>query len=125
MMILALGSRRLRLAPNRVRRLVVVNLSLLEHLSAQSERLCEIFGTEAVRFGLSLSRFDGVRDLFATEDPQGEFVLWHSMVFGRAERPSFKVYLNPEVKGVEPAPELVAEAMHRLGLGASYQTLLD
>src|SRR5947207_12102102 len=47
MMILALGSRRLRLAPNRVRRLVVVNLSLLEHLSAQSERLCEIFGTDS------------------------------------------------------------------------------
>src|SRR6266536_1977433 len=81
--------------------------------------------TQAVQFGLSMSRFDSVRDLFATENPQGEFVLWHSMVFRRGERPKFKVYFNPELKGAEQAPGLVAEALQRLGLGRSYQTMLD
>ena len=82
-------------------------------------------GTQARRFGLSMSRFDAVRDLFATEDPQGEFALWYSLVFRSDRRPEFKVYFNPELKGMERAPDLVAEALHRLGLGASYQTMLD
>lgn len=82
-------------------------------------------GIQARRFGLSTSRFDAVRDLFATEDPQGEFALWYSLVFRSGRRPEFKVYFNPELKGMERAPDLVAEALHRLGLGASYQTMLD
>jgi DMATS type aromatic prenyltransferase len=81
--------------------------------------------TQVHRFGLSTSRLDAVQDLFATEHPQGEFALWHSLVFRSGRRPEFKVYFNPELKGVERAPELVAEALRRLGLGTSYQTMLD
>jgi DMATS type aromatic prenyltransferase len=82
-------------------------------------------GTQANRFGLSMSQFESVRDLFATEHPQGDFALWHSMVFGKRKRPRFKVYFNPELKGVEQAPDLVTEALRRLGLGRSYQIVLD
>ncbi|HEX5540802.1 MAG TPA: tryptophan dimethylallyltransferase family protein [Micromonospora sp.] len=81
--------------------------------------------TQARRFGLSTSRLDSVRDLFATEHPQGEFVLWYSLVFHRGCQPEVKVYINPEVTGVERAPDLVAEALHRLGLGKSYQSLIE
>jgi DMATS type aromatic prenyltransferase len=81
--------------------------------------------SQAFRFGLSTSRLNSVRDLFAVERPQGEFALWYSLVFRSGRRPELKVYFNPEVDGVERAPELVAEALDRLGLGASYRTLLD
>ena len=77
--------------------------------------------TQAARFGLPMSRFERVRDLFATDNPQGGFALWCSMVFRSGRRPEFKVYFNPEVKGVDAAPGLVAEALTRLGLAASYQ----
>lgn len=81
--------------------------------------------TQVDRFGLSTSRLESVRDLFATQHPHGEFALWFSLVFRSGRRPEFKVYFNPEVKGVQRAPDLVAEALDRLGLGKSYQAMLD
>ena len=80
---------------------------------------------QAIRFGLSMSRFDRVRDVFDTDQPLGEFGLWHSLVFHDGRQPEFKIYLNPELKGVEQAPALVAEALERLGLGTSYRTMLE
>ncbi|ROT33018.1 tryptophanase [Micromonospora sp. HM5-17] len=85
----------------------------------------EFVERQARRFGLPTGRLDSLRELFATDHPQGEFALWHSLVFRHGRRPEFKVYLNPEVKGVAMAPELVKAALGRLGLGASYQALLD
>ncbi|MGI5211750.1 tryptophan dimethylallyltransferase family protein [Plantactinospora sp. CA-290183] len=71
------------------------------------------------------TRLDSVQDLFLTEDPQGAFGLWCSLVFRHGRLPEFKVYLNPEVKGVERAPDLVAEALRQLGLEGSYRRMLD
>jgi len=85
----------------------------------------KFIGIQTDRFGLSTSRLDSVRDLFAAEHPRGEFALWCSLVFRSDRRPELKVYFNPELKGVERAPDLVVEALHRLGLGRSYQTILD
>jgi DMATS type aromatic prenyltransferase len=81
--------------------------------------------TQAARFGLPLTRFARVQDLFATQTPEGGFGLWHSMVFRSGRRPEFKVYFNPELKGIEQAPALLAEALSRLGLGNSYQAALQ
>lgn len=81
--------------------------------------------TQAHRFNLSTSQFDQVKDLFATDHPQGEFTLLWSLVFHSRRQPELKVYFNPEVKGVRRAPELVAEALHQLGLATSYQSMLD
>ncbi|MEH0981768.1 tryptophan dimethylallyltransferase family protein [Micromonospora sp. CPCC 205556] len=85
----------------------------------------DFIDAQAHRLQLSTARLDPVRDLFATDDPQGEFALWFSQVFRSGRRPELKVYLNPELHGIQRAPELVAEALRRLGLGESYQTLLD
>ncbi|WP_246002006.1 tryptophan dimethylallyltransferase family protein [Allorhizocola rhizosphaerae] len=85
----------------------------------------EFIDAHTGRLGLSTARLDLVRDLFATDHPQGTFGLWCSLVFRRARRPELKIYLNPEVKGVQRAPHLVGEALHRLGLAKSYQTMLD
>jgi hypothetical protein len=80
--------------------------------------------TQAARFNLSMSQFDRVRDVFATQSPEGEFGIWHSMVFRNGRPPEFKVYFNPELIGVRRAPSLVAEALDRLGLAGSYRTAL-
>ncbi len=85
----------------------------------------EFIDSQAVKLGLSTSRLHAVRDLFATEHPQGVFTLWFSLVFRSGRQPELKVYLNPEVRGVEQAPDLVGEALRRLGMGRSYQTLLE
>lgn len=79
---------------------------------------------QARRFGLSTSRFERVRELFSADDPRGDFGIWHSMIFRGTRRPEFKVYCNPEIRGVEQAPELVAEALRRLGLGGSDRSVL-
>ena len=84
----------------------------------------EFLDSQSKRFGLSTARLDSVRDLFATEHPQGLFALWCSLVFRSGRQPEFKVYLNPELDGPERAPELVAEALRRLGLGRSYRKML-
>ena len=84
----------------------------------------EFLAGQTARFGLSTHRLEAVRDLFTVEDPQGNFGLWCSLVFRRGRSPEFKVYLNPELAGPDRAPELVAAALHRLGLGDSYRTML-
>lgn len=76
-----------------------------ETLGAPPSRLANMLATQrfldihAHRAGLSTSRLDSVRDLFATRDPQGVFALWCSLVFRNGRRPEFKVYLNPELRG--------------------------
>lgn len=84
----------------------------------------KFIGAQANRLGLSTSRLDAVFDLFDAADPQGDFALWCSLVFRSRRRPELKVYLNPEVKGIAQAPDLVAEALNRLGLGAAYQAMI-
>ncbi len=79
---------------------------------------------QADRYGLSTRRFDRVRDVFATDCPLGGFGIWHSLVFRGSQPPEFKVYFNPELKGVGRAPSVVAEALERLGLGTSYRAAL-
>lgn len=93
--------------------------------SANTAATRRFLDRQAHRAGLSTSRLDSVRDLFTTDDPQGAFALWCSLVFRNGRRPEFKVYLNPELRGVDRAPGLVAEALHRLGLGRSFRAMLD
>jgi DMATS type aromatic prenyltransferase len=85
----------------------------------------EFIDSQAVKFGWSTSRLNAVRDLFATQQPQGVFALWFSLVFRSGRPPELKIYLNPEVKGVEQASGLVGEALGRLRMGRSYRNLLD
>jgi DMATS type aromatic prenyltransferase len=75
------------------------------------------------RPGFVLSRLRQVRDLFATDAPQGGFAMWQSLVFRAGREPEFKIYLNPEIHGVDRSAEVVGEAMARLGLSAAWQTI--
>ena len=44
----------------------------------------------AERYGVDLSRFQVLQDLFCPDNPQGPFSLWHAACFDRAGRPNFK-----------------------------------
>jgi len=79
----------------------------------------------AQRLDLTLDRFHAVEDLFLTDDPQGKFALWFSVILRPGRAPALKVYFNPLVRGVSAAPELVAEALRRLGLGEAYDTVTE
>ncbi|MGA5302572.1 tryptophan dimethylallyltransferase family protein [Nucisporomicrobium flavum] len=73
------------------------------------------------RHRLTTTRLDRVLDLFDTDRPQGLFGMWHSLILRRA--PEFKVYLNPEIRGVANADGLVAEALGRLGAAPAHRAV--
>jgi pyrroloquinoline quinone (PQQ) biosynthesis protein C len=74
-------------------------------------------------FGADLDRFRRVQDLFVPVGMQGSFALWSAVVFSRGQRPSFKVYLNPQAHGLEHAHALVEEGLTRLGLRRAWSEL--
>lgn len=80
------------------------------------------FNERLVPYGVSLARFERIRDLFLPDNPKGPFTLWHAVTFG-AGQPDFKVYLNPAARGDTHAWPLVVEALHRLGLPKAAATL--
>jgi DMATS type aromatic prenyltransferase len=69
------------------------------------------------RHGVDLSAFATVQELFAppSSDASVRFSLWHAAALHR-DATLLKVYVNPEIRGPEQAPRLVAEALERLGL---------
>lgn len=76
---------------------------------ALNKRLCELPN-------VNLDRFDRVRDLFApVEDLGVRFALWHAADIHPVRGTSYKVYLNPQVRGPHSARDIVGEALDRLG----------
>jgi hypothetical protein len=69
------------------------------------------------QWGVSLSRFEQIADLFAIEDqaPANGFSLWHAACLSPHGAPDFKIYLNPQLHGREAAQEVIHEVFHRLG----------
>jgi hypothetical protein len=80
------------------------------------------------RLGASTTRLDRVADLFAPTDPQAYQACWHGFDFPGASAdgpvpPRVKVYLNPAAGGRAGAPDVVREALSRLGFRAALDTL--
>jgi len=73
--------------------------------------------------GAHLARLDAVDDLFLPADPQGPFALWFAANLGPDGSPSFKVYLNPRVRGPGRAGALVEEMLERLGMHDSWEVV--
>jgi DMATS type aromatic prenyltransferase len=76
-------------------------------------------------FPVGTERLEAVSDLFLPSEPQGLFSYWHAIVLGKQYKPKFKIYFNPQVRGQENAPALVAEALSRLGLGGAARLLRE
>jgi DMATS type aromatic prenyltransferase len=77
------------------------------------------------KFGLDLSRFKVLEDLFLPEDPHGPFSLWHAACLDRSGRPDFKIYLNPRVGGRGSRSDLVDEALSRLDLSETTKPVIE
>jgi hypothetical protein len=74
--------------------------------------------------GVSLARFEKIRDLFApSAGVPARFAIWHAGTVEEDGSLSFKVYLNPVISGADFAPWLVRDALERLGLAAAWQTI--
>lgn len=84
----------------------------------------ELVDTLAGRFQLPLDRFHQVRRIFLDGDPRSDFGLWFSLVYRHTGALEPKVYFNPDARGRERAPGLVAAALDRLGLHGAYRTTL-
>jgi hypothetical protein len=93
--------------------------------SANLRAALQFLDSMADRFQLSVNGFKTVQDLFLPEQPQGKFSLWHSLILRPRTSPKFKIYFNPGVRGVEQAPQLVAEGLKRLGLDNAYRTATE
>jgi len=77
------------------------------------------------QYGVDLSRFHRVEDLFCPTDPQGPFSLWHAVCFDGAGRPDFKIYLNPQVIAGVSGRDLITEAVSRLGLAQVAKPIIE
>jgi DMATS type aromatic prenyltransferase len=75
-------------------------------------------------FGVSLERFNLVKDLFEPVDPQARFALWHAF-FLKDGRPDLKVYFNPAARGPESANAVVQQALERLGFSRAWSCISE
>jgi DMATS type aromatic prenyltransferase len=79
--------------------------------------------TIAAETGTSLYRFRQIADLFFPEEPSPPFTLWFGVSWIRGQPLRLKVYLNPQVRGLEHAFGLVAQALERLGFARAWATV--
>lgn len=103
---------------------------LVEHIAPEATARKNLLAARrlterlAQRYQLPLDRFGAIEDLFLPDEPQGRFSLWHAVVLRPDGQHEFKVYFNPAVRGAKRAPDLVAQAFERLGLGHAYDTVV-
>lgn len=101
---------------------------LFESLGSDRTPLgCQEAGRELTRRlagipGTDIARYLSIEDLFITSAPDRyRATIWHSLAWRPGERPHYKVYLNPQVHGVDRAYDVMAEAMGRLGLADAWR----
>ncbi|MEW2044706.1 tryptophan dimethylallyltransferase family protein [Streptomyces sp. NPDC005476] len=101
---------------------------LFESLGSDRTPLgCQEAGREltrrlAGRPGADIARYLGIEDLFITSAPDRyRATLWHSLAWRPGKQPHYKVYLNPQIHGLDRAYDVMAEAMHRLGLAEAWE----
>jgi DMATS type aromatic prenyltransferase len=69
----------------------------------------------ASRLRLPTARLDLVAHLFTAPEPAGLFSRWHALEYGNGRAPRVKIYLNPQIRGIEHARACVDEALCLLG----------
>lgn len=78
---------------------------------------CALNALLARRYGADLQRFEQIAELF---EPRAgaRYAMWHAACFTERADPTFKLYINPQARGREHAPAIVAEALVRLGFSS-------
>lgn len=68
----------------------------------------------ARQHGADLQRFQKIAELFEPRTG-ARYAMWHAAGFTERADPTFKLYVNPQARGIEHAPAVVGEALTRLG----------
>ncbi len=84
-------------------------------LPANAQAAAQLLGALAHDYELDLSRLTRVADLFLPEQPRGAFLIWIAAAIRAKGPPEFKLYLNPAARGERAAPQVIEEALCRLG----------
>lgn len=77
----------------------------------------------AARYGVPVSGLAPIADLFRSDDAGEQFARWHAVGFESGRPVNVKVYLNPQAQGRSRAPEVVREALTRLGFANAWDEL--
>jgi DMATS type aromatic prenyltransferase len=83
----------------------------------------ELLSVVARERGISLAQFEALEGLFLPDDPGPPFGLWLGASCMAGRDTLLKVYLNPHARGSAATPELMREAMARLGLQRAWRTV--
>lgn len=71
--------------------------------------------------GVELDTYLDIEELFVTDQPmEGRPTIWHSLAWRPGEPLHYKVYLNPQVRGVGLEEQVVKQALTRLGMGKAW-----
>jgi hypothetical protein len=104
-------------------RLMAEPLGAVPSFHANQEAAIGLLSSLARDFDVDLSRFEKVQDLFLPSKPLGTFGVWAAVGFGANRPPEFKVYFDPEAQGRELAPNLIQEAVGRLGFPKAWNVI--
>src|SRR5882724_3499451 len=72
---------------------------------------------------LHLGRLHRIQDLFFPRADDAVFSAWVAVEVSAHGAPAFRIYLNPEANGRTLAPNLVEEALVRLGFGSAWPVI--
>ncbi|BAT53263.1 hypothetical protein NOS3756_22220 [Nostoc sp. NIES-3756] len=84
---------------------------------------CTLNEELASRFGASIARFQEIKDLFEPHNPDALFAIWHAVDLELDCQPKFKIYINPQCRGIKQAPAIVEEALQRLGFTQAWSCI--
>ncbi|MEV6332990.1 tryptophan dimethylallyltransferase family protein [Streptomyces sp. NPDC051909] len=79
----------------------------------------------AKRHSAFIDKYLEIEDLFVSESPVSHFSVWHSVEWGPSGDAMFKLYLNPGVHGESRSPEILRQALQRLGMEESWNLLAE
>src|SRR5262249_14258315 len=74
-------------------------------------------------YEIDRSRYERIWDLFLPEAPRGVLGIWLAVALAKNDGPKFKLYLNPQARGSVRAPEVIEEALVRLGFGEAWPVI--
>lgn len=89
---------------------------------------CREAGAAAIRRlaeipGVCLDPYRAVEELFLTTPPAGGFSVLNAIVWDGACDPWYKVYLNPQARGLSQAGAVLAVAVRRLGVEQGWERI--
>jgi hypothetical protein len=86
-------------------------------------KICDLIGEKT---NATFAHLNTIKDLYKPgENSNSSFSVWFAVDFNATRQINYKIYLNPQINGLEHSKPLVQQTMQRLGLAQSWQLLND